>query len=175
MSGMAFYNLKRIRAFVFDIDGVLSPSVIPMGDDGMPMRMVNVKDGYALQLAAKYNYNTAIITGGTSKAVEARFQSLGIKDIYQGVAHKVDRLREWMSIKGLQPEEVLYMGDDIPDLKCMRIVGLPCCPHDAAFEVRETATYISPFSGGYGCARDVIRQVMLAQNTWMKEDTAFGW
>ncbi len=169
------YDLTKIRAFVFDVDGVLSPSTIPMDADGTPMRMVSIKDGYALQLAVKCGYRIAIITGGNTEAVKIRFSNLGITDIYMGAAHKLPVLQQWMSEKGLTREETIYMGDDIPDLRCMRHVGLPCAPHDAAWEVKETSRYISPFSGGYGCARDVIEQVMKAQDTWLREDKAFGW
>ncbi len=142
------YDLKKIRGVVFDVDGVLSPSTIPLGEDGMPCRMVNIKDGYALQLAVKCGLRIAIITGGRSEAVRKRFEALGIMDIYQGAAHKLPVLQEWMGGVRLEPEEVAYMGDDIPDLRCMRFVGLPCAPHDAAAEARETAVYISRFGGG---------------------------
>ncbi len=169
------YDLKKIRAFVFDVDGVLSPSTIPLSSDGEPLRMVNIKDGYALQLAIKYGYEIAIITGGNTRAVKIRFARLGIIDIFQGAAHKLPVLEEWMSSKSLKSEEVIYMGDDIPDLMAMRHVGLPCAPYDACSEAKSTALYISPFGGGYGCARDVIEQVMKAQGQWMTDIKAFGW
>lgn len=174
MSGIA-YDLKKIKAFAFDVDGVLSPSVIPTDENGTPVRMVNIKDGYALQLAAKTGYKLIIITGGDSVAVKKRYEALGIKDIYLKAGMKLPLLEEWMLRNNLAAEEVLYMGDDIPDLQCMRVAGLPCCPHDAAVEVRETSLYISPFSGGYGCVRDVVRQVLIAHGNWLKDDKAFGW
>lgn len=169
------YELKKIRAFVFDVDGVLSPSTIPMSETGEPMRMLNIKDGYALQLAVKYGYCIAIITGGKTESVRLRYQSLGINDIFLGSAHKLPILQKWMETNLLKAEEVIYMGDDIPDLKCMRAIGLPCCPYDAASEVKTESVYISPFTGGYGCARDVIEQVMKAHGVWMKDTKAFGW
>ncbi|MDE7159961.1 MAG: HAD-IIIA family hydrolase [Muribaculaceae bacterium] len=169
------YDLSIIKGIVFDVDGVLSPSTIPLGENGMPMRMVNIKDGYALQLAAKSGLRLAIITGGRSDAVQKRFEALGITDIYQGAAHKLPILQEWMEKEGLLPQEVIYMGDDIPDLKCMRHVGLPCAPHDAAAEARETALYISRFDGGYGAVRDVVEQVLKAHGHWMAPGKAFGW
>lgn len=169
------YDLKRIKAFVFDVDGVLSPSVIPLGTDGMPTRMANIKDGYALQLAAKLDYPMAIITGGDSIAVKKRFTILGIKDIYLKAGHKIDILKNWIEQNGLQPEEVIYFGDDIPDLKCMRYVGLACAPRDAAWEARETANYVSRFDGGYGCVRDVLEQVFKAKGEWLNDANAFGW
>lgn len=174
MSGIN-YDLKKIRGFAFDIDGVLSPSTIPMNDNGDPMRMVNIKDGYALQLAAKLGYNIAIITGGKTESVRHRYEGLGIKDIYLGASHKIDIFKQWMAEAGLSPEEVIYMGDDIPDLKCMRLAGLACAPYDACADARQTAGYVSRFTGGYGCGRDVIEQVLKAQNNWLKDDNAFGW
>lgn len=174
MSGIN-YDLKKIRGFVFDVDGVLSPSVIPMSENGEPMRMANIKDGYALQLAAKLGYHMAIITGGESAAIKNRFSALGIKDIYQKASYKIGVFENWMKDNGLKPEEVIYIGDDIPDLKCMRLAGLPCAPHDAVWEARETALYVSRFDGGYGCVRDVVEQVLKAKGEWMSDAKAFGW
>ena len=174
MSGIN-YDLTKIKGFVFDVDGVLSPSVIPMSADGEPMRMANIKDGYALQLAAKYDYKMAIITGGNSPAIYNRFSALGIKDIYQKASHKLEILEKWITDNGLTPEEVIYIGDDIPDLKCMRHVGLPCAPNDACWEARETAVYVSRFNGGYGCVRDIVEQVLKANNQWLSDARAFGW
>lgn len=172
---MINYDLTKIRAFAFDVDGVLSPSTIPLSENGLPMRMVNIKDGYAIQLAVKTGFKIAIITGGNTQAIQVRFEGLGIRDIYQGAAQKLPVLEEWMTKEGLRPEEVLYMGDDIPDLKPMRHVGLPVCPYDAASEVRQTSLYVSRFSGGYGCVRDVIEQVLKAHGEWLHPAKAFGW
>lgn len=172
---MIDYDLTKIRAFAFDVDGVLSPSTIPLSEEGLPLRMVNIKDGYAIQLAVKAGFKFAIITGGNTRAIQVRFEGLGIKDIYQGAAHKLPVLEEWMAKEGLRPEEVLYMGDDIPDLKPMRHVGLPVCPYDAASEVRQTAKYVSRFTGGYGCVRDVVEQVLKAHGEWLHPEKAFGW
>lgn len=169
------YDLSRITSFAFDVDGVLSPSTIPLGNDGMPRRMVNIKDGYALQLAVKLGYKIAIITGGTSEAVLRRFEALGIKDIYQGASMKLPVLREWMQLRGVDADQLIYMGDDIPDLQALRHAGLPCAPSDAVAEVRMTARYISRFSGGYGCVRDVVEQVIKAQGKWLDDTQAFGW
>lgn len=174
MSGIN-YDLKKIRAFAFDVDGVLSPSVIPMSEDGVPLRMANIKDGYALQLAIKLGFRIVIITGGDSIAVKNRYEALGIKDIYLKASHKLDIFINWMKTNRLSPEEVVYMGDDIPDLKCMRAAGLPCAPRDAAWEARQTALYVSKFDGGYGCVRDVMEQVIKAQGKWLADDHAFGW
>lgn len=174
MSGIN-YNLKRIKGFAFDVDGVLSPSVIPMSEDGTPLRMVNIKDGYVLQLAVKLGYKIAIITGGDSAAVKRRFEALGITDIYLKAAHKLNLFLDWMKDNDLSAEEVVYMGDDIPDLKCMRAAGLPCSPRDAAWEVRETSLYVSKYDGGYGCVRDVMEQVIRANGQWLNDNHAFGW
>lgn len=174
MSGIN-YDLTKIKAFAFDVDGVLSPSTIPLGEDGYPRRMVNIKDGYALQLAIKKGYKIAIITGGKGIAIQTRFQSLGITDIYLNASQKLPILIEWMAKENLQPEEVAFMGDDIPDLQCLGHVGLPCAPFDAAWEVKQTAHYVSKFPGGYGCGRDLIEQTMKAQDNWLSDAEAFGW
>lgn len=169
------YDLSGIKAFAFDVDGVLSPSTISLHPTGGACRMVNIKDGYAMQLAAKLGYPIAVITGATSEAVEKRYASLGIKHIYMGVSTKIDILTRWMEEVGVSPENTLYMGDDIPDYEAMKFVGLPCCPHDAATDILVIAKYISPVQGGYGCARDVIEQVLRAQGHWMQDRRAFGW
>lgn len=169
------YDLTKIKGIVFDVDGVLSPSTIPLGDDGYPRRMVNIKDGYALQLAVKKGYKIAVITGGKGIAVEARFRSLGISDIFIGASKKLPVLLKWMEKENLQPEQVAYMGDDIPDLQCMRHVGLPSSPFDACWEAKESSIFISKFSGGYGCGRDLLEQIMKAQDHWLSDTDAFGW
>lgn len=174
MSGIN-YDLTKIKGFAFDIDGVLSPSTIPMDAEGTPLRMVNIKDGYAIQLAVRHGYKIAIITGGTAKANDVRYGALGVKDIFQGVAHKLPCFKEWIEKNNLDPSEVIYMGDDIPDLPVLRAAGLACAPHDAASEVLAAADYISRFTGGYGCVRDIIEQVMKANGDWMSGDKAFGW
>lgn len=174
MSSIA-YDLTKIKAFAFDVDGVLSPSTIPLGEDGYPRRMVNIKDGYALQLAIKKGYKIAIITGGKGVAIKTRFESLGITDIFTGASKKLPIFKEWMLKEGLKPEEVAFMGDDIPDLPCLRYAGLPCAPFDAAWEAKETALYVSKFLGGYGCGRDIIEQTLKAQDNWLNDADAFGW
>lgn len=174
MSGIN-YDLKLIRGLAFDVDGVLSPSTIPMNDEGVPLRMVNIKDGYALQLAVKKGLKITIITGGNTNNVKLRYGALGISDIYIGQSHKIDTFRQWMGNNKLDPSEVIYMGDDIPDLQCLRAAGLACCPHDACGEVRMTSRYISPIIGGYGCVRDVLEQVLKAQGLWLSDAKAFGW
>ena len=168
------YDLTKIRAFIFDVDGVLSREVIPLHPDGDPMRTVNIKDGYALQLAVKKGYEVAIITGAYTEAVKIRFSRLGISRLYMRSAVKIHDYRDFLSKTGLKPEEILYAGDDIPDYEVMKAVGLPVAPADAAPEIKQIATYISLKNGGDGVARDVIEQTMKAQGQWMS-DEAFGW
>lgn len=169
------YDLKKIRGFACDVDGVLSPSVIPMHISGEPLRMVNIKDGYAIQLAVKMGYKFAIISGGRSEGVRVRFAGLGVEDIYLGASVKLPILTEWMAKHGLAPDEVAYLGDDIPDIEAMCHVGLAVAPSDAALEVKDVARYISPCAGGYGCGRDVVEQVLKAQGRWMSDKKSFGW
>ncbi len=167
--------LLKIKAFAFDVDGVLSSDCIPLSEAGEPMRMVNIKDGYALNLAVKLGYPVAIITGGRTEAVRVRFAALGIKDIYIGAHTKTVQFAEFTGKYGLQPAEVLYMGDDIPDYDVMRLAGLATCPADAAPEIKAIAHYVSDRRGGCGCGRDVIEQVLKAQGRWMAGREAFGW
>lgn len=169
------YNLDLIRAVVFDVDGVLSPSTIPLGADGMPCRMVNIKDGYAIQLAVKHGIKIAIITGADSEAIVRRFSALGVKDVYTKIAHKLPLLEEWMTANGLTAEEVAYVGDDVPDFQCMKHVGLSVAPADAAVDIKQIARYISPVEGGHGVARDILEELMRSQGHWMTNAKAFGW
>ncbi|MCM1291594.1 MAG: 3-deoxy-D-manno-octulosonate 8-phosphate phosphatase [Prevotella sp.] len=174
MSGIN-YDLRKIKGMAFDIDGVLSPSTIPMDAEGMPLRMVNIKDGYAIQLAVKCGFKLAIITGGNSQANLVRYSALGVQDIFQGIAQKLPCLHQWMADNSLTAEEVLYMGDDIPDLPVLREVGLSCAPFDSAAEVLQTVKYVSRFTGGYGCVRDVIEQILKCNDMWLADSKAFGW
>jgi 3-deoxy-D-manno-octulosonate 8-phosphate phosphatase (KDO 8-P phosphatase) len=168
------HDLTKIKALAFDVDGVLSADVMPLHPCGEPMRTVNVKDGYALQLAVKQGLRIAIITGGRTEAVRRRFQSLGITDIYMGACTKIDAYLDFRNRHGLRDEEILYMGDDVPDIEVLRTCGLPCCPTDAIPEVKAACRYISHRAGGMGCGRDVLEQVLKAQGLWMAGD-AFGW
>ena len=171
------YDLQKIKALLFDVDGVLSANVIPMSIEGEPMRTVNIKDGYSIHLAAKLGLLLGIITGGRTEAVRRRFLSLGLKEenIYIGSSVKIRDYIDFRDRHGLKDEEILYVGDDIPDVEVMRQCGLPCCPKDAAPEIKSMAVYISHAKGGYGVGRDVIEQVMKAQGRWMNDENAFGW
>ncbi|MCD7976158.1 MAG: HAD-IIIA family hydrolase [Tannerellaceae bacterium] len=168
------YDLKKIRAFVFDVDGVLSREVIPLHPNGDPMRTVSTKDGYAIQLAVKKGYEVGIITGGYTEAVRLRFSRLGVRHIYQKSSLKIHDFHDFMEKTGLLPEQVMYVGDDIPDRPVMQAVGLPVAPADAVPEVKAIARYISSRKGGEGVARDVIEQTLKAQGDWLC-DEAFGW
>lgn len=172
---MINYDLKKIRAIVFDIDGVLSSETVSMNSEGEPMRTVNIKDGYAIQLAAKRGLVIAIITGGRGEAIRKRYEALGVKDIYMSAAIKTNEFTHLLEKYNLKPEEVLYMGDDIPDYEVMSLCGLPCCPADAAPEIKQISQYVSHRKGGRGCGRDVIEQVLKAQGKWMTHEDAFGW
>lgn len=166
--------LPDVEAFIFDVDGVLSGQQIPLGPDGMPMRTVNIKDGYALFTARKKGMHIGIITGGNSEAVRTRFKSLNITDIYMSSHTKINDFNDYISKHKLNPKHIMYMGDDIPDYPVMKAVGIPVCPLDAAPEIKNISLYISDKKGGEGCARDVIEQVMKAKGMWM-DDEAFGW
>jgi 3-deoxy-D-manno-octulosonate 8-phosphate phosphatase (KDO 8-P phosphatase) len=168
------YDLTKIKGFVFDVDGVLSPDSIPLHPSGEPMRVINTKDGYAMQLAAKQGFPLGIITGGDTPAVRKRFESLGFRYVYLKAKHKINEFNDFLQKTGLNMEDVCYVGDDIPDYEVMEKVGLPVCPADAVPEIKAIAKYISHKKGGCGVGRDIIEQVLKAQDKWMKSD-AFGW
>lgn len=169
------YNLKVIKGIVFDVDGVLSPSTIPLSPNGTPSRMVNVKDGYAMQLAVKMGYKIAIMTGADCEAYRTRLNSLGIKDVFLKTAIKITCLKTWIEANGLIPSEVAFVGDDIPDYESMNYVGLSIAPSDAAVDILQMATYISPAKGGEGVARDFLEQLMRNNGQWLNAEKAFGW
>lgn len=159
-------DLMNVKAFAFDVDGVLSKAFVPMFPNGEPMRTANIKDGYALQLAIKKGYPIAIITGGKTEAIEARFKSLGITDIFMGSTDKLPIFNQWLDKHNITAADVMYMGDDVPDLPVMKIAGLAVAPADAAEEVKEISKYISNRNGGEGCVRDVVEQVLRAHSNW---------
>lgn len=169
------YDLTKIKAFVFDVDGVLSPNMVPIDQDGCPARMANVKDGYALQLAVKHGYKIAIITGADTETVLLRYKLLKIQDIFLKAGEKLPILEKWIAKNGLKPEEVAYCGDDVPDLPCMKAVGLSIAPADASVDAKNVATYVSPTPGGHGMARELIEQTLRANGQWLHVDTAYGW
>jgi 3-deoxy-D-manno-octulosonate 8-phosphate phosphatase (KDO 8-P phosphatase) len=167
-------GLVKIRAFVFDIDGVLSLQTINLNAFGVPNRTVNLRDGYALQLAVKKGYHIGVITGCKSKEYLKRLKLLGIKDIYLNSKSKLSHFDLFVKKYNLDKSEVLYMGDDIPDFEVMKEAGVAVCPSDADSEIKQISVYISDKKGGEGCVRDIIEQVLRLHNKWMDSD-AFTW
>jgi 3-deoxy-D-manno-octulosonate 8-phosphate phosphatase (KDO 8-P phosphatase) len=162
--------LPHITTFIFDVDGVLTDGSVTLLPDGSQIRKMSTRDGYALQLAVKKGFNMIIISGGKNEQVRTRLAGLGLKMIYLGISDKVDKLEDILIENDLTKEEIIYMGDDMPDYDVMKEVGLATCPKDACSDIREISDYISPFNGGEGCARDIIEQTMKVQGKW--NDTA---
>lgn len=163
---MVLNLFKDIDTFVFDVDGVLTDGSLLLLDDGQQVRRMNIKDGYALQLAIKKGYRVLVISGGASEAVRTRLNKLGITDVYLRVTDKIEVLEQYRLANGLQWPQILFMGDDIPDYGVMQLAGMPCAPADAAPEIKRLAKYISPVKGGEGCVRDVIEKVMKLRGDW---------
>ena len=163
---MFIEKIKQIKAFVFDVDGVLTDGIVHVTEAGEQLRQFNIKDGYALQLAVKRGYKIAVITGGRSEGVRLRLKGLGITDIFMFVDSKVQVFNQFLADKQLSASQVLYMGDDIPDLQVMQLSGLPVCPADAVEDIKTISEYISPKDGGKGCVRDVLEKVLKIQNQW---------
>ncbi len=168
-------DIGHIKAFIFDIDGVLSTQTVALSAEGEPIRTANLRDGFALQLAVKMGYPIAIISGAHNQYLRVRFEGLGINDVYLGASNKTVAYTDFLNKYQLDSADVLYMGDDIPDVPVMQMVGTPTCPADAAVEVKAIAKYISFYNGGCGCARDVIEQVLKAQNKWLTTNSSFTW
>lgn len=160
---------KPINTFVFDVDGVLTDGTLLVLPEGVMARRMNIKDGYALQLAVKKGYHVVIISGGVSAEVQERLNKLGVTHVFMQVHDKVAVLNDFMQQHHLSKEQVLFMGDDMPDAPALRLVGLPTCPADAATDIKAIAQYISPVIGGAGCARDVIEKVMKLQGNWNED------
>lgn len=158
--------LPKINTFIFDVDGVLTNGMLTIMPDGELVRHMNVKDGYALKNALNKGYKICIISGGTNEGVRKRLAALGIEDIYLGAHNKIKQYTELVHKYNLKPENILYMGDDIPDLPVMQQVGVAACPNDAVSEIQKIATYISDKKGGDGCVRDVLEQVLRVQGKW---------
>ncbi|WP_295935500.1 HAD hydrolase-like protein [uncultured Alistipes sp.] len=161
-------DVALTEAFIFDVDGVMTDGGIIPTADGDFIRRYNAKDGYALAYAIKMGYKVCIITGGRGRTLENRLQMLGVEHFYTDCMDKITVLREYCAREGVNPANAIYMGDDIPDLECMREVGIPVCPSDAAAEVIETSRYVSEFAGGHGAVRDIIEQVLRARGDWAK-------
>jgi len=164
-------KFKKIKAFIFDVDGVLTNGEILVTENGEQLRTFYIKDGYALQLAVKQNYPIAVITGGKSQGVKLRLQGLGINDVFINISDKISTLNNWIQKQGLTNDEVLFMGDDIPDLAAMQSVGFAVCPADATEDIKAISLYISPYNGGRGAVRDVLEKALRLQNKWNQDTT----
>ena len=160
--------MNNITTFILDVDGVLTDGTIHVTQTGEMLRNMNIRDGYAMKAAVENGYTVCIISGGSNEGVRVRLRNLGITDIHLGVSDKVETFKEFIDIYNIQPDQVLYMGDDIPDYHVMKLVGLPTCPQNAAPEIKALSKYISHKDGGKGCVRDVIEQVMKVQHKWME-------
>jgi 3-deoxy-D-manno-octulosonate 8-phosphate phosphatase (KDO 8-P phosphatase) len=159
-------EFKKVTTFIFDIDGVLTDGTVLVLRDGLQARQMHVKDGFGLQMAMKNGYNVFVISGGISEESKQRLQYLGIKEIHLGIADKTKFVTELLNQKKIKWEDVLYMGDDLPDMPLMNKVGLSCCPADAVSEVKSLVKYVSPINGGWGCVRDVIEKVLKVNGHW---------
>jgi len=170
---MAFFKeeLTKVKAFVFDVDGVLSAATQVLNLEGETIRTSNLKDGFALIYAIKMGYLICVITGGKTIDVLKRCEKIGIKDVYAGSLKKLPCLYHFLEKNNIKADEVMYMGDDLPDYPVMKMVGVPVCPRDAAQEIKAISHYISDKNGGEGCVRDVIEQVMRAQGKWINCET----
>jgi len=162
---------NNIKALVFDCDGVMTNGTAMMTETGEALRSFNIKDGYAIQHAIKQGLILAIISGGNGEGMRHRFTNLGVKDIYLGLAHKMDTFKDFCTKYNLQTSEVLYMGDDMPDIPVLQLCGLPCCPRDAASEVLEICQFVSTKNGGEGAVREVVEQLMKTKGVWLNSDT----
>lgn len=160
--------LQDITTFIFDVDGVLTEGKVLVTNEGELLRSMSVKDGFALKMAVDFGYHICIITGGNNQGAKKRLEGLGIKDIYMECHHKTEAFKHYLKKNNIRAENVLYMGDDIPDIAPMKCVKLACSPQDAVPEVKEISDYVSHIDGGKGCVRDVIRQVMKVQGKWDK-------
>ncbi|MFD2550696.1 KdsC family phosphatase [Bizionia sediminis] len=165
-------HLEHITTFIFDVDGVLTDGTVTVLTSGDMLRTMNIKDGYALKTAVKNGFKVCIISGGTNEGVRSRLEGLGIKDIFLGSHNKIEQLNMYLNQHHIKLENVLYMGDDIPDYPVMQLVGLPCCPQDAAPEIKSISKYVSHKNGGQGAARDVIEQVLKVQDKWFTDFNA---
>ena len=161
-----FSQLKKVTTFIFDMDGVLTDGQLLLTETNVWLRSMNIKDGYALQAAIKAEYKIMILSGSNSEPVLLRLQKLGLTHIFMNVKNKKEFLLDFLQKNNIANEEILYMGDDMPDMECMKIAGVAACPLDAVPDIRAIAAYISPFTGGKGCVRDVIEKVMKLNGDW---------
>jgi len=167
-------DLRAVKAFVFDVDGVLSQQTIGLNTFGVPNRTINLRDGYAIKMAVKKGYFVGVITGNNAKEYLKRLKQLGVKDVYLNSSIKMNDYLHFMKKHSLDDSGIMYMGDDIPDYNVMKRVGVPVCPADADSEIKQISSYISDKKGGEGCVRDVIEQVLRLNDQWMDTE-AFTW
>ncbi|MBT8273817.1 MAG: HAD-IIIA family hydrolase [Bacteroidia bacterium] len=160
--------LNDVSTFIFDVDGVLTDGNVIVTTKGEMLRRMNIKDGYALKTAIDHGYNVCIISGGSNEGVRSRLRGLGVTDIFLGVSNKIEKLNDYLDMYNIDSKKAMYMGDDIPDLEVMQMVALPCCPQDAAPEIKSICKYVSHKNGGKGAVRDVIEQVLKVQGKWVK-------
>lgn len=163
------HYLKDITTFVFDVDGVFTDGTVLVTTEGELLRKMSVKDGFALKTAILKGYNVCIITGGTNEGVKLRLKGLGVTTFYMGAHNKGEPLDEYMDVYDISPENILYMGDDLPDISPMKMIALPTCPQNAVQEVKAVCKYISHKNGGEGCVRDVIEQVLKVRGDWIDD------
>jgi len=175
MSNHYLQLLPKITTLIFDVDGVLTDGMVTLMPNGDQVRSLNSKDGFALQLAVRKGLRICIITGGNSENVKKRLSLIGIKDIYLKVYKKIDTYDDIKVMYDLTDEEILYMGDDLPDLEVMQQVGIPTCPNNSAREIRDVATYISDKDGGKGCVRDIVEKVLRSQKKWATQPSDLTW
>lgn len=166
---MILEKFTTIEALFLDVDGVLTDGSVMVTEQGDQLRSFSIKDGYAIQLAIKKGLQIIIISGGKSLGVKYRLEGLGVKDIFLGVSDKLALMNEIIQKRSLERNQVAFMGDDIPDLACMRVVGLPLCPQDAVDDIKRVAEYVSPYGGGRGCVRDVIEKILRLKMLWSTE------
>jgi 3-deoxy-D-manno-octulosonate 8-phosphate phosphatase (KDO 8-P phosphatase) len=162
-------QFNSISCFVFDMDGVLTDGTLLVLPEGVMARKMNIKDGYALQLAIKKGYHVLVISGGNSPEVKDRLLKLGIKDVWMQVTDKQSVLKQWLLENRIPASEVLFMGDDVPDLQIMQLAGLKTCPSDAAIDIKNVVDFVSVHKGGEGCVREVIEKVMKLRGNWDTE------
>ena len=169
---MTFFkdDLKNVRAFIFDVDGVLSKDVSPLNAQGDPVRTSSIKDGFAIKNAIDFGYPVAIISGGFLERVRLRYERLGVRFFYGNVADKTRALSDFIEKTGIERENILFMGDDLVDYNIMLQIGFPVCPNDAVAEIKAISRFISPKNGGEGCVRDVIEQTLRSQNKWFTKE-----
>jgi len=159
-------HFQEITTFIFDVDGVLTDGTVLLLENGLQARQMNIKDGLALQMALKNDYRVVIVSGGSSEPVITRLQYLGLKEVHLGIKDKLQFVQSYIEQNSLGWHEVLFMGDDLPDIPVLENVAMPCCPADAAVEVQKVSKYISPVKGGNGCVRDVIEKVLKLNGHW---------